>query len=91
MDQKIWAKFVKITASQNTEDLKLWLDVILTQAEKSDIADRIQILEGLLKDRLSQRDLAAQLEVSISKITRGSNALRSMSQKELKHLKDLLL
>jgi TrpR family trp operon transcriptional repressor len=91
MDQKIWAKFLKITAKKNPEILKLWFDVLLTPAEKSDIADRILILEGLLKEKLSQRDLANDLQVSISKITRGSNALRLMSDSELKLLQDLLL
>ena len=89
MNQKIWAKFLKITA-KNPETLKLWFDILLTQAEKSDIADRIQILEGLLKNKLSQRDLAAELQVSISKITRGSNALRLLSDHDLTLLQDLL-
>jgi len=91
MNHKAWQQFLKATEGQNAEDLKLWFEVLLTQAEQADIADRIRILEGLLEDKLPQRELSENLQVSISKITRGSNALKRMSPQKIKWLRALLL
>lgn len=83
MNKKSWHKFLKITASLDYEDLKLWLDLILTQAEQADIADRLRIMEGLLENKLPQRELSQSLAVSISKITRGSNALKALNSQKI--------
>lgn len=91
MNHKAWQQFLKATAGCKPDELKEWFEVILTPAEQDDIADRMRILEGLLKDDAPQRDLAERLQVSISKITRGSNALKRMSAQKLKWLKDLVL
>lgn len=91
MNQKAWQQFLKATQGQAVEDLKLWFEVLLTQAEQADIADRIRIVQGLLDNKLPQRELAESLQVSISKITRGSNALKRMSPQKIKWLRSLLL
>ncbi len=91
MNAKSWQQFLKITEKLNTEELKLWFEVVLTPAEQDDIADRVCIIEALLKQEIPQRDMAAKLNVSISKITRGSNALRRMSTQKLQWLRRLVL
>lgn len=91
MNHKAWQQFLKATQGQSLEDLKLWFEVLLTQAEQADIADRIRIIQGLIDDKLPQRELAENLQVSISKITRGSNALKRMSPQKIKWLRLLLL
>jgi TrpR family transcriptional regulator, trp operon repressor len=88
---KIWQEFLTTTETLDLIQLDLWFDILLTPAEKEDIKNRIQILKGLLEDRLSQRELAEKLGVSISKVTRGSNALKRMSPQKRLHLSEWLL
>jgi TrpR family trp operon transcriptional repressor len=87
---KIWSQFLSTTEKLNSAELDLWFDILLTPAEKEDIKDRLEILKGLLEDSLSQRELAESLGVSISKITRGSNALKRMSNAKKQWLKQCL-
>jgi TrpR family trp operon transcriptional repressor len=49
--------------------------------EKSAIADRYLIIKGLLNGKKTQREMAETLKVSIAKITRGSNALKTIEPK----------
>lgn len=85
-----WAVFLESTEKLSLKELELWFDLLLTRAEQADISDRIEILRGLLKDEEPQRALSDHLGVSISKITRGSNALREMSAQKKAWLKALL-
>lgn len=63
-----------------TDDKQLaaLFDLLLTPEEKKDIAMRCLIIKELLAKEHSQRDLAKKLNVSIAKITRGSNAIKRM-------------
>jgi TrpR family trp operon transcriptional repressor len=88
---KIWQEFLTTTEHLDLTQLDLWFDILLTPAEKEDIKDRIQILKGLLENTLSQRELAEKLGVSISKVTRGSNALKRMSPQKREYLTRWLL
>lgn len=90
MREKSWQKFIQITSGLSPEELKLWMEVMLTPAEQEDIADRIRILEGLLTEEVPQRDLSAKINVSISKITRGSNALKRLGAQKQAWLKRLI-
>ena len=63
---------------------------LLTPEEYENIAKRMLILEALMKKELSQREIAKQYNVSIAKITRGSNELKSKSEAEKDKLKLLL-
>ena len=55
------------------------MDLLLTIEERRAIAGRCAIVQGLLQGELSQRDLAAELQVGIASITRGSNGLKQVS------------
>lgn len=60
---------------ENREEAKLLLDDILTPQELASVAERWQLIQALDKGT-PQRDIAAKLGLSISKITRGSRMLQ---------------
>jgi len=70
--QEIYRLFASIGSE---EEAKLLLEDILTPPEVADIAERWQVVKELDKGT-PQRAIADRLGVSISKITRGSNALQ---------------
>lgn len=66
--------------SQAPQAIKLeLLELLFTPDEISQIEDRYAIVLGLLRNQETQRELAARLEISIAKITRGSHALKRIS------------
>lgn len=74
-----WCKFIKLCATLKTEEqFSNFFNLILTHAEKEDIALRIEIISGLLRGEITQRELAKKLKISIAKISRGSNALKTI-------------
>ena len=75
-----WRGFLKLCREFKTEkQLNDLLALFLTHEEKGALAMRYAIVKELIKGRLTQREIAADLNVSIAKITRGSNALKIMS------------
>jgi len=77
-----WQAFLKLcTQMKSKNDFSLLLDLFLTQAEQEDVALRYNIVEELLRGKRTQREIAREFGVSIAKITRGSNALRTASGK----------
>lgn len=76
---KGWRKLLKVL--KHTHQLEPLLNVLLTNEEREGLAKRILIIEALLKGEKTQREIAKDLNVSIAKITRGSNALKDISLK----------
>lgn len=70
-----WRKLLKVL--KNTNQLEALLKVLLTNEEREGLPKRILIIEALLKGEKTQREIAKDLNVSIAKITRGSNALKN--------------
>lgn len=70
--------FVKIALENN--ELDSFLALYLTDDEKNMLAVRHEILARLLKKEDTQRQIAKELQISISKVTRGSNALKKVSK-----------
>jgi TrpR family transcriptional regulator, trp operon repressor len=84
---KKWRDFVRLCLKAQTEkQLIELLDLFLTDAEQEDIAMRYAIVKELLSGKKTQREIAHQLKISTAKITRGSNALRSIDPR----LKDFI-
>jgi len=75
-----WTLFLEIClAARNRQELDDLLQLFLTAEEKNSIKDRYLIIQALLEKKLTQREIADTLKVSIAKITRGSNELKRIS------------
>jgi TrpR family trp operon transcriptional repressor len=86
-----WKLLVKLLMQNtNAKQLEQILELLLTDDERHDLSARCQIISGLLQGKCSQRQLARELEVSIAKITRGSNAIKTLSPSIIELLQELL-
>ena len=84
-----WQGFLELCLrSESKEILDTLFDLFLTFEEKKNLALRYLIIQGLLAKKETQRELAQRLQVSIAKITRGSNELKRMSPQQLQYLKE---
>ena len=73
-----WWRFIALCTQ--IRDAKLFgelLELFLTIEERQDLVRRYALVKLLLEGKKTQREIAAELKVSISKITRGSNALKT--------------
>lgn len=86
--QKGWDKFISYCVELKDPDmLREFFRLFLTPEERNDIAARVEIVEELLAGKKTQREMAKDLEVSIAKITRGSNMLKDISPNLIKFIK----
>ena len=91
MDDKAWQKWRELCKAAETKEIFNQLfDVVLTHEEREQLALRVALIEALLKGELSQRDIAKELNVSIAKITRGSNELKRSPQSVINFIKQTL-
>ncbi len=60
---------------QEVDHMKSFLEEILTPAERKDLALRWQLMQ-MLEDGIRQRQIAAELGISLCKITRGAKILK---------------
>lgn len=70
----------KIINAYQQHKLKDFLNIILTESEIKNIEERMQIIHLLLEGK-TQREIAKQLNISITTVTRGNKVLE-------KHKKD---
>lgn len=63
-----------IQSTQDKKELKKLFEVLLTPKEIQNIEERIQILELLSKGK-TQREIAKELSISITTVTRGNKML----------------
>lgn len=83
-----WWRFLDLCAEFKTpSQLNAFFELFLTLQEKEDLARRYLIVKKLLEGKQGQREIAEDLKVSISKITRGSNALKLINKNLREHLK----
>jgi TrpR family trp operon transcriptional repressor len=84
-----WSEFLEICAEvKSAKEYRKFFELFLSIEEREVIASRYLIIKALLKEQLSQREIAAQCGVSISQITRGSNALKIIDSRLRKFLKE---
>jgi len=73
-----WKLFLKLLKEPNMQaHLEEFFDLFFTSNEKMHLSARVLIIQELLENQLTQREIAEQFNVSISQITRGSNALKN--------------
>lgn len=90
MDQD-WNKLTELFASvDDDQQMEKLLKLLLTQSEQQFLIDRFNIIRALLEDKLTQREIAEEMKVSIAKITAGSNELKRTPQETKQLLIDFL-
>ena len=76
-----WKGFLDLcTRFKDPKDLEHFFDLFFTLEEKETHIGRYLIIQELEKAKLTQRDIAEKYQVSISQITRGSNALKIINE-----------
>lgn len=75
---------LKATGASQLEEA---FNLLLTIEEKEHLSSRMQIIKALLEEKYSQREISDKMKVSISQITRGSNALKVITPDLLKFLR----
>lgn len=70
---------------RNADEMRRFLEEILTPAERKDLALRWKLMQ-MLQEGIPQRKIASELGISLCKITRGAKILkegRSVSKRYL--------
>ena len=87
-----WQQFLELCAvSIKQNNFDVLMQVLLTPEEKDQLSTRVLLIQQLLAGEKSQREIAQDLQVSISKITRGSNELKRSDAATIAFLKEQLL
>jgi len=90
-DKEGWWEFLKLCSEINSpEEFQRLFDLFLTLEEKDTLGRRFLIVKALQEGKLTQREIADRYGVSISQITRGSNALKIIEAPLKKILKKFL-
>ncbi|HXF29325.1 MAG TPA: trp operon repressor [Chlamydiales bacterium] len=90
LNEEGWWGFLNLCLkAKSPEKLKQLLDLFLTIEEKETVAQRYLIIKALQEGKLTQRKIADHFGVSISQITRGSNALKIIDASLKKTLESL--
>jgi TrpR family trp operon transcriptional repressor len=90
-DKKGWWEFLTLCSKiKSPEEFKQFFDLFLTIEEKETLGRRFLIVRALQEGKLTQREIADHFGVSISQITRGSNALKIIEPSLKKILEKLL-
>ncbi len=80
-DEDGWRGFLSLCSKgKNPEDYKDIFWLVLTPEERNAIGTRYLIFKELIKGEKTQREMAKDLGVSIAKITRGSNFLKTVNK-----------
>jgi TrpR family trp operon transcriptional repressor len=80
--------FLELCKQKSSEDsLEELLTLLFTPEEQANINARMLIIKALIENQMPQRQLASHFNVSIGQITRGSNAIKAISDSFFKELK----
>lgn len=83
-DNDNWFLLTTLLSQQvDQASLNSLLQVLLTPEERDDIGSRLAIMRALLARKESQRQIAKRLSISITKVTRCSNYLKTLHDVEL--------
>ena len=80
LQSKGWNDFLTLCQQANSKAMLNELcELLFTLEEKEQLALRVELVNELLKSKKTQREISRDLNISIAKITRGSNALKTAS------------
>jgi Trp operon repressor len=87
-----WQYFLELCrAAASEQELQDLLLLLFTPEEVENLDKRVSLIQALLEEKATQREIAKTLAVSISKITRGSNGLKNIKPRLKQFLKDKLM
>lgn len=87
MDRNKLKEIIELFVDSPSTALRLELmELLFTQNELEQVLARYEIIRELMKGELTQRELSADLGLSIAKITRGSNEIKRRSEALLTYL-----
>lgn len=88
-NQEGWKGFVDLCChAKSVKQLDEIFKTFFTLEEQAQMADRVLLVKALLSGEKTQREIAADLKISIAKITRGSNQLKTTDPVMLEYLKE---
>ncbi|GAM67907.1 transcriptional repressor protein trpR regulates the trp [Vibrio ishigakensis] len=91
MSEEEWTKVLQMIEKAVDEgSQQTLLSIMLTADEREALVTRAKILDMLLNQQCSQRQISQDLGVGIATVTRGNNELKNRSDDELKVLSELL-
>jgi TrpR family trp operon transcriptional repressor len=91
-DKSGWQGFLHLcTKIKDIEHFNEFFGLFMTPEERDDFAKRYLIVKELLLEEKTQREIAKDSGVSIAKITRGSNSLKTSSGSLQKFIKKNLI
>ncbi|QIZ75552.1 trp operon repressor [Ferrimonas lipolytica] len=91
MTEQRWQNVLNLLTEQSSIELiDQILSLLLSHDERQSVSGRLAVIKALLHGELSQRQISAQLGVSIATITRASNNLKTMTDAERDTLAQLL-
>lgn len=73
-----WRRFLDLCKKAPKEELEELFQAVLTHTERREIAFRVLIFRELLRQEKTQREIAADLPISLAIVSRGSNALKTI-------------
>jgi len=73
-----WRRFLALCKKASLEELDELLKAILTHTERHEIAFRVLVFRELIRGERTQREIAADLPISLANVSRGSNVLKTM-------------
>ena len=84
MESECWVQVIKLLQrQQDAQALQALMKVLLTREEREAVGTRLAIMRALLAADESQREIARRIGVSIAKVTRCSNFLKTLSDAEM--------
>jgi len=83
-----WELFLSLCLkTKSKKDLDQLFKLMCTHEERESIDKRMLIVKELIAGEKTQREIAKENNLSISKITRGSNALKIIDEKLIHFLR----
>lgn len=84
MKSESWDQVITLLSNQqDVVALQALMGALLTQEEREAIGSRLAIMQALLAGDETQREIARRIKVSIAKVTRCSNYLKTLSKAEI--------